>query len=210
MPDVTHNDVLAYLKVHAPDIAGIVEKNLTPGDVHQATALGNEKDKNGSKPAKPFKALIEQARAAHTDKDGEVGKRAEWTIQITKADPEKQIIAGWASVSTLDGQHVVDKQGDVIFPVDLDEAAQNFVLSSRSQGDMHEQRDVGRLCGGVVFTAEKLEKCGIGAFDIETGKQIEGWYVEFKVDDAALWKKMKAGERPEFSIGGRGTRVPIA
>lgn len=118
--------------------------------------------------------------------------------------PEQQLIFGWASVVEKDGRLVIDKQGDIILPEDLENAAYDFVLTSRQQGDMHKTVGVGRLVESCVFTKEKQEAMGITL----PGGMI-AWWTGFKVDDAPLWEAHKRGERPEFSIGGAGRRVEV-
>lgn len=125
-------------------------------------------------------------------------------LKITKIDEEHQYVGGWATVCSLDGELIVDKQDDIIEPAEIEKAAWDFVLYSRDQGDMHQKRGVGRLVESLVFTEEKA-KAGIVAKN-EEGKQILGWFVGFKISDPEIWKLYKAGRRPEFSIGGRAKR----
>lgn len=277
--EVTPETVLAYLERSAPDIAKLVAKDMTAGDVHQTTAIGNGQAKPK---AQPFKTLVEQARAAGTLKEepgdddktekmwsdearaaaAEARQRADqhdshakqahdrgdhkaeamhrslsegirstlrsavfsgpsdpyhppdwrkrddddqaWSIplKILKAEPDKQMIFGWASVVEKNGVLVIDKQGDIITPDDLEEAAYDFVLYSRTGGDMHMRKGVSRLIESMIFTKQKQELMGI-----DLG--LVGWWTGWKVDDAKLWDAHKRGERPEFSIGGRGVRVPV-
>jgi hypothetical protein len=136
-----------------------------------------------------------------------LGKRAGdggWSIPftITKADADQQLIFGWASTSEINGQLVIDQQGDGIAPEDLEKAAYDFVLYARKHGDMHENVGTGRLVESMMFTREKQDILGI-----DLGKT--AWWVGFKVDDPATWAAHKRGELPEFSIGGTGRRVPI-
>lgn len=206
-----NSEVMEYLKANAPDIFALVEKDATVGDVHAATSLGSKKkpaDQDGGKPsAQSFKALVEQARAAGTLPDG-VGKgeeeNVEWSIplDVIKAAPDQQLIFGWASVVEKNGVLVVDKQQDVIIPDDLETAAYDFVLYSRTGGDMHTQKGVSRLVESMVFTKQKQQILGI-----DLG--LVGWWTGWKVDQPELWKLHKEGKRPEFSIGGRGTRVAM-
>ena len=121
-------------------------------------------------------------------------------LKIAKADADQQLIFGWASVVELDGQLIVDKQGDAILAADLEKAAYDFVLNARVYGQMHQTVGAGRLIESMVFTAEKQAALGI-----ELGKV--GWWVGFRVDDAQTWAALKRGELPEFSIGGSGRRV---
>lgn len=122
--------------------------------------------------------------------------------RVCKVDEDRQLVFGWASVCTQDGQAVIDKQGDIIPPDELENAAYEFNLYCRKQGDMHDRLGVGRLVESMVFTAEKQAALGI-----DLG--MEGWWVGFKVDDPAVWKRIKAGDLPEFSIGGKATRENV-
>jgi len=124
---------------------------------------------------------------------------------VLKTDDERRMIFGWAYVSEIDGRQIVDKQDDMAPIEEIEKAAYDFNLYARSQGDMHERKDVGRLVESFVFTAEK-EQLGIVAKN-EEGDVIYGWWTGFKVDDDAVWKAHKSGKRPELSIGGRATKV---
>lgn len=128
---------------------------------------------------------------------------ASWStpFQITKADPDRQMIFGWASVVTKNGEAVIDRQGDIIPVPEMENAAYNFVLFARQHGDMHRKVGTGRLIESMAFTLEKQDALGIVLKD-ETGDRIEAWWTGFLVDDADLWAAHKRGERPEFSIGG--------
>jgi broad specificity phosphatase PhoE len=206
--------VIEYLRKNAPDIAAIVAKDMSAGDVHVTTALGNQP---GSKKISFAEALI-AARKPKKIPDKEpatVLVKTDLPLQIAKMDAEQQKVFGWAYISQRGEQLIIDKQGDIILPEDLEKAAHDFVLFSRSQGDMHtvgvsgDPEQHGRLIGSVVYTKEKFDKCGLAAFDPENGDQLFGWWVEFKVDSPELWEAHKRGERPEFSIGGKGRRVEL-
>lgn len=159
------------------------------GDVHAATALGNQSDK---RKARPFKAVI-----------GDTLK-CEWSVAVPvmKTDDETRTAYGWASVTEIGGQTVTDLQGDQIETADLVKAAHDFMLASRQGGDMHEVVGIGRVVESMVFTPEAQKSLGI-----ELGKV--GWYIAMKIDDEAVWKRVKAGELAAFSIGGVGQRHPL-
>lgn len=197
----TPAEILDYLNENAPDIAKLyaAEKNLTLGDVHATTALGNEDEKKKL-------SVLEAARAAIGK--GEQPLQFQADLKISKLDAEQQMVFGWASICQVDGKAIVDKQDDVIEPEEIEKAAYEFVLYSRQQGDMHMRKGVGRVVESVVFTAQKAE-AGLVALEPDTGKQIFGWWVGFKVDDPKLWEAHKRGERPEFSIGGKAKREPV-
>ena len=183
--------VVDYLKANAP---GIFEKDFTAGDVHQPTALGNDKKKRP----------ISTPDGDEPDDDGDESAEKAWSIpfKIAKQDPDQKMIFGWASVSEIDGKLVIDKQGDIIEPEELEKAAYEFVLYSRQHGDMHVRKGTGRLIESMVFTKEKQEALGV---DIG----MVGWWAGWKIDDDGLWKDIRDGKRPELSIGGRAMRVPV-
>ncbi len=137
--------------------------------------------------------------------DDWLGKRApalSIPFKVAKVDADQQLIFGWASVVEVNGQLVIDKQGDAILPADLEKAAYDYVLYARKHGDMHENVGTGRLIESMVFTKEKQDILGI-----DLGKV--AWWTGFKVDDPETWAAHKRGELPEFSIGGTGRRVEM-
>lgn len=179
--------------------------------------------KRGARHSKPDRAAIQaihdNACSLGADCDGQdddsdsyfddaisqLGKRdGAWSIpfKVAKADADQQLIFGWASVVEKNGQLIIDKQGDVILPDDLEKAAYDFVLYARKHGDMHDNVGTGRLIESMVFTKEKQSLLGI-----DLGKV--AWWTGFRVDDAETWQAHKRGELPEFSIGGTGRRVEI-
>jgi hypothetical protein len=148
----------------------------------------------------------DEDRSSDDDDTGETEKR--WRIQVAKADIDQRLIYGWASVTAIDGEEVVDKQDDIIPTSELERAVVEYVLTSRDGGDMHTFRGASRLVESFVFTPEK-ERLGIVAKD-DQGRVIHGWWTGFKVDNDDLWAKIKRGERPEFSIGGQAHPIDMA
>ena len=124
------------------------------------------------------------------------------TVDIKKYDADKQQIFGWASVCTKIGEHIIDKQGDIIPVEALEPAVYSYILSSRDGGDMHTTRGVSKCIESMMFTKEKQDSLGIDL-------QQEGWWVGFLVEDPELWKSIRAGSRPEFSIGGAAVSKEI-
>lgn len=127
-------------------------------------------------------------------------------VDVKKIDDERQMVFGWFSVAVdKAGNPVVDSQGDVIESGDLEKAAYDFVLHARRAGEMHEQLDdVGRLVESVVFTAEKRAAMGI-----PDGVVPDAWWGGFKIDDSDAWKRVKARNYVDFSIGGTGSREQV-
>jgi hypothetical protein len=121
-------------------------------------------------------------------------------FDISKIDEDKKVVFAWASVIEENGEILIDKQGDYILEEDLEDAAYGFVLNSRNAGEMHIKKSgVGRLVESIVFTKQKQQALGI-----DLGKV--GWFVGFKIDDDNVWDKIKKGNYPMMSIGGKGIR----
>lgn len=128
-------------------------------------------------------------------------------FQILKSDDDKRLIFGWGSVAIDEhGEQLVDYQGDMIDPEELEEAAYEYVLNFRDTGEEHipSMRKKGKLVESVVLTREKQEAMGIpeGILPI-------GWWVGFKIHDPATWALIKSGKYRMFSIEGKAERVPV-
>ncbi len=119
--------------------------------------------------------------------------------EIMKADDSQQMVWGWASVITENGNPVVDRQGDIIEADTLMKAATDFMFSVRTTKQMHVGGKVGEFVHSFPLTNEIAK-----AFGIECDK--EGWIVACKILDEEVWKKVKSGELRAFSIGGRARR----
>jgi hypothetical protein len=133
--------------------------------------------------------------------------------QIAKVDTDRQIVFGWASVSVgKDGELLVDRQDDVIYPEDLEAAAYDFVLNSRNGDTMHDEITKAYLVESVIFTRDKLEKMGLGFINTDVQKADTDccmWWTGFYVADDEVWKGVKNGTYTAFSIGGRAVREPL-
>ncbi len=131
----------------------------------------------------------------------------EMVMKVASVDDDQHIIGGWASVSTVNGEVVVDKQGDVIPIEELEKAFHEYVLTSREHGDMHTSVGSGDLIACLTFTKEKTV-LGLVAKN-DRGEALEGTWVEYRISDMAVWARIKKGELPEFSIGGRATPYSV-
>jgi hypothetical protein len=132
-----------------------------------------------------------------------------WAGEFAKADEDKRQVFGWASIVEVDGQPVVDRQGDWISPDEIEKAAYDYVLKSRKGGHQH-KRDgdqpfhAGDMIESFVMTPEKIEKMGL------PDSTPVGWWVGYKIHDDEAWDKVKKGEVTGFSIHGRGKRKEVA
>jgi hypothetical protein len=141
----------------------------------------------------------------------------ELTGQLTQVDTDKRQVFGWASIVELNGEPVVDLQGDYIGIDELEKSAYDYVHKSRVGGAMHRRVDAegnviqkstkpyhaADLIESFVVTPEKIEKMGLPE-DTPVG-----WWVGFKVNDDDVWKSVKSGDWKGFSIHGAGRRKPI-
>ena len=151
--------------------------------------------------------IINEAKSRFLDTlaslGGKITKSGGFNFTVAKADADKPMMFGWASVVEKDGQIIIDKQGDMIAPETLEKAAYDYMLHAREHGNMHEDIGTGRCIESMMFTAEKQAALGI-----DLGKV--GWWVGYKVEAPEVWAAVKRGELPEFSIGGQAQREEIA
>lgn len=127
-------------------------------------------------------------------------------FRIKKFNDDEQLVFGWANVSMrVDGELIVDRQGDIIEPEELEKAAYAFVLDFRQSGVNHEGGSKGQIVESVVFTPDKLEAMGLAKDALPMG-----WWIGVKIDDAAVFKRVKSGELAMFSIQGTAEREEAA
>lgn len=124
--------------------------------------------------------------------------------QIIKVDDELGIVLGWAIISTINGEAYFDKQGDHIPDSAMLEAATDFMLHSRIQGDMHEKvegdPDSEVAKGTVVFAWPMTDEIA-KAYGIDINQT--GLMIAVKPDDPEILEKYRDGTYSGFSIGGK-------
>lgn len=132
-----------------------------------------------------------------------------WEGEIAKMDSDKRQVFGWASIVELNGEKVVDLQGDYISIDEVEKSAYDYVHKSRKGGDMH-LRDQMDGEDRVVHKSDMIESFVITPEKKKALKMPEdtptGWWVGYQINDDELWQKVKSGERTGFSIHGRGVR----
>jgi len=200
-----------------------VEKSVTYHDVYSET---DYKSKHGGslRRKKAAKELKNMGAYKHNSQLAEMPTRSNpypqpkpiskqdqvditWTGEIAKANEDKQQIFGWASVVEVNGEPVVDLQGDAITADEMEKAGYEYVMKSRKGGDMHLRDNwspiqKSEMIESFIVTDDKREAMGLPS-DIPTG-----WWVGFQVRDPEVWAKVKSGERTGFSIHGHGRRTP--
>lgn len=125
-------------------------------------------------------------------------------VTITRSDPERRFVFGWANVSMADGDLVVDSHNDTIELSELENAAYEFVLNfpGEAVGEMHKGESKGRLIESFMVTPEKLELMGLAKDALQ-----HGWWIGMYIEDEELFQKVKEGEYLAFSIQGMAQRV---
>jgi len=124
--------------------------------------------------------------------------------QIVKVDDELGIVLGWAIISTISGEPYFDKQGDHIPDNSMLEAATDFMLHSRVQGDMHEKvegSDGEEVAKGVVVFAWPMTAEIAKAYGIEVNQT--GLMIAIKPSDSEILEKYRDGTYTGFSISGK-------
>lgn len=118
-------------------------------------------------------------------------------VEVAKVDAQLGVVFGWASVTEVDGQPVVDLQGDIIPTEVLERAVYEFMLADRFD-EMHAVPARGHIVESVVVTDEKLAAMFPGQ---AIPKGPRGWWIGVKPDPDVL-ERFKRGEYRGFSIGG--------
>jgi hypothetical protein len=126
-------------------------------------------------------------------------------FEVQKVDQEARVVYGWAMISkTKDGKPVVDLQGDMVEPQELEKASWGFMSDSRQSGEMHEGYADNEVVASVVFTDE-LQK----ALSIPAGTVPVAWLIGVKLTPESA-AKVKKGDLLMFSIEGDCERQEIA
>lgn len=131
-----------------------------------------------------------------TDKVVEKAGPIRFTVPITKADEDQNLVFGWASVIEENGEPVYDYQGHRISEDELEKAFYRYAEEARVAGEMHDDygEHVGKLVEAMVFTKAKQAALGI-----DLGKV--GAWVGYRVSPA-VFAKIKDGTYRMLSIGG--------
>lgn len=134
---------------------------------------------------------------------------AETYVEFSKVDEDKRQVFGWAIVAKDEhGNEVIDLQGDMVTPDEVEKAAYDYVVHSRDGGEMHVRKGVSRMIESMVISPDKLDAMGIVSKDANVSVPI-GWWVGFEVTDEGVWDGVKKGRYTGFSIHGMGKRKSI-
>lgn len=143
----------------------------------------------------------------HSNSENTKKSISDLSFNISKADEEQRLVFGWALVaSRTDGEQIIDHQGDMVDPDELEKGAYEYVLKFRDAGEEHLKglRKKAKMVESCVFTPEKMKAIGIPDGTIPVG-----WWIGFYVDDDDTWEKIKDGTYQMFSIEGKAIREPV-
>jgi holliday junction DNA helicase RuvB len=149
----------------------------------------------------PSGRVITKEGLAHLQST-EFNKSGDVPYRIVKSDSSRNLVFGWANVSFTKNGQVLDRQGHMIDPEDLESGAYNFVVKYRTSGDEHAGEAFGELVESLVVTKDKVEK---GGFPPE---MLGHWWVGFRLPPEQ-WEKVVKGERSMFSIQGNAQLIPV-
>jgi hypothetical protein len=122
---------------------------------------------------------------------------------IFRVDEEQRMVWGWASVTKVNGNYVVDRHGHVITSEVMLAAATAFMEKTiRKAKTEHYGEPVGAVIHSLPLTQELCKALGISC-------DKEGWIIGMKIYDDGVWAMVKAGEFPAFSIGGEGALMEL-
>lgn len=162
--------------------------------------------RKGAKPVVPFRKAdtpkpsslyARYAKRAASANERDFG----FTFEFQKSDATGRYVRGWASVIEVDGNPVVDTQGDRIDMVELRKAAHDFVTNARAAKAMHDGDPIGDVVESVLIDDDFAKAQGISH-----GKR--GWWIGMDVRDESVRKQVREGKLKAFSIGGSGRRTP--
>lgn len=181
----------------------------TKGSITRAAVTSPKTRKKGLEYTKKGAGKLKQLTTNKVEKSDDTEIDVVWEGDFAKADSDKQQVFGWASVVEVDGEPVVDLQGDYISADEMEKAGYSYVMKSRKGGDMHlrnnwEPIQKSEMIESFIVTPDKREAMGLPD-SVPTG-----WWVGFQVQDEQVWSDIKNGKRTGFSIHGHGKRTPAS
>lgn len=131
----------------------------------------------------------------------------EISAEVVKVDEELGIVFGWGSVTKINGETLVDIQGDIIEDHELERAVYDFMVAPKHD-EMHERIvPDSQIVESTVITDEKLQKMFPEAEALPPGKR--GWWLGVKINDPEVLAKHKDGTYTGFSITGTAKREEV-
>ncbi len=181
---------------------------LRDSDPLQEALISNSSDSPPVSVASSSKALdqttnvLKDTISDSTDEEATTPIEKSWTVEITKADSEKQVVYGVAyPLYPLGGK---DSQNDRASADEIEKMAWNFMKNSRMYDLQHKE----------VISNDKavVVESYIAPIDFTMGNKTiskGSWVVATHVLDMELWNLVKSGQVGSYSIRGFGKRTPI-
>lgn len=116
-----------------------------------------------------------------------VGANVKFYLPFAKINQDEQTVEGWASVSAVDGQPVLDLQDEIVTLDCIKDALPGYLPWSNLR-EMHQPSAVGVAKEAQIREGGDAEK--------------EGLWIKGHIVDADAWLKVKTGVYKGFSIGG--------
>ena len=95
-------------------------------------------------PKGKFKQLPNKVKTKNVKKSADLDIK--WEGEISKMNVDKQQVFGWASIVEMNGEPIVDMQGDYISIDEVEKAGYQYVQKSRKGGDMHLRDEFNHRC----------------------------------------------------------------
>lgn len=168
----------------------------TAGDIGIDESGAPEPKKNREPQGDPAPVVQEETK----EKTVDVKKGRE--VQVLKRDAERQIIYGWGSVSTVDGELYTDLHGDTISVEALHDIATEIVKGGANLGGVEHGETPNKLTAAVVIDDSWAAAMSDNFFFDEAGvlkTKKQGLFIGYHVEDKQAWDDAK--DQPmEFSI----------
>jgi SAM-dependent methyltransferase len=118
-------------------------------------------------------------------------------VKIAKADKMRQIVYG-----VVLAPDEVDFQDDFMVAPDIEEAAHQYLVRSRTVGKQHEDKMSAEVVESYIAPQDLQFDGQNGPQEVKKGS----WVVAIKINDPHEWEKVLNGEYTGFSVGGHGER----
>ena len=184
------------------DLPATVQEALPPDASELFLRVINRALKDSSDEQRAFRVAWGALRNAGWrpgDDGGWVRKGWQVSAQLEKTERRDDglLCFGWASVAVNDaGELVIDHQGDIIEPSELESAVYKYNETHRASTDHHSRSLDAGLVESVYIDTEKRVAMGLEP----EGRT--GWWCGFRVHDGAIAKGVEDGTIKQFSIGG--------
>lgn len=116
-------------------------------------------------------------------------------VELSKVDESLGLIFGFGIVSTVDGEPLIDLQGEWIPPEEMLKASVEFMLAKREMRVQHTDDKAGDVIFAWPLTNETAKAFGI------TNSQ-EGLMLAVRPHDPEILKQAAQGKFSGFSVGG--------